>query len=73
MRIETTSQALTRKAKRNSAKTECVNGHALAGVNLSKDYMGNRRCLICARRRNREYMQRVKAGQAVKHRSDAGQ
>jgi hypothetical protein len=50
-------------ATRNIAKTECRYGHALAGVNLSKDYAGRRRCLTCARRRNREYMRRIRAEQ----------
>ena len=46
----------------NSAKTRCLNGHALAGPNLYVDPRGRRQCKTCRRNAVYRYEKRLEVG-----------
>lgn len=46
---------------RSTRKTHCMQGHALAGVNLYFDRAGHRYCRACGNRRTREFRKKVRA------------
>lgn len=45
----------------NARKTHCKNGHALSPNNIERSMLPKRHCVVCARRRRREWEQRRRA------------
>lgn len=57
----TRKENLRRGINHQASKTECLEGHKLVPENLVSSMLPARICLICQRRRNREYMRQRRA------------